>query len=67
MTLDMHYNVFLLYLQDTINQVVFIILKLEFQRLQNENEVLSNLVFLKLQVPIKALMMSMINSFSSIG
>lgn len=56
----MDYNVFLLNIQDKINQEDFFNLKLKFEQLQNKKEALSNLVFLRLQDPIKPLIMSMI-------
>ncbi|EFB0881331.1 hypothetical protein HGC97_000479 [Campylobacter coli] len=59
----MDYNVFLLNIQDKINQEDFFNLKLKFEQLQNKKEALSNLVFLRLQDPIKPLIMSMICSF----
>lgn len=54
----MDYNVFLLNIQDKINQEDFFNLKLKFEQLQNKKEALSNLVFLRLQDPIKPLIMS---------
>lgn len=48
----MDYNVFLLNIQDKINQEDFFNLKLKFEQLQNKKEALSNLVFLRLQDPI---------------
>ncbi|AJW57873.1 hypothetical protein DNA05_06460 [Campylobacter coli] len=59
----MDYNVFLLNIQDKINQEDFFNLKLKFEQLQNKKEALSNLVFLRLQDPIKPLIMSMICGF----
>ncbi|HEF9773595.1 TPA: hypothetical protein SB160_000487 [Campylobacter coli] len=59
----MDYNVFLLNIQDKINQEGFFNLKLKFEQLQNKKEALSNLVFLRLQDPIKPLIMSMICGF----
>ncbi|EAK5759443.1 TPA: hypothetical protein R8E51_001276 [Campylobacter coli] len=59
----MDYNVFLLNIQDKINQEDFFNLKLKFKQLQNKKEALSNLVFLRLQDPIKPLIMSMICGF----
>ncbi|EDN5860529.1 hypothetical protein FVN05_10680 [Campylobacter coli] len=59
----MDYNVFLLNIQDKINQEDFFNLKLKFEQLQNKKEALSNLVFLRLQDPIKPLIMSMICVF----
>ncbi|EAJ4250232.1 TPA: hypothetical protein R8X21_001646 [Campylobacter jejuni] len=59
----MDYNVFLLNIQDKINQEDFFNLKLKFEQLQNKKEALSNLVFLRLQDPIKLLIMSMICGF----
>ncbi|EAL8289875.1 hypothetical protein DXS60_08325 [Campylobacter coli] len=59
----MDYNVFLLNIQDKINQEDFSNLKLKFEQLQNKKEALSNLVFLRLQDPIKPLIMSMICGF----
>lgn len=59
----MDYNVFLLNIQDKINQEDFFNLKLKFVQLQNKKEALSNLVFLRLQDPIKPLIMSMICGF----
>ncbi|EEA8329287.1 hypothetical protein G3010_000153 [Campylobacter coli] len=59
----MDYNVFLLNMQDKINQEDFFNLKLKFEQLQNKKEALSNLVFLRLQDPIKPLIMSMICGF----
>ncbi|MBX0897860.1 hypothetical protein I9V40_05050 [Campylobacter jejuni] len=59
----MDYNVFLLNIQDKINQEDFFNLKLKFEQLQNKKEALSNLVFLRLQDPIKPLIMSMIMWF----
>ncbi len=41
----MDYNVFLLNIQDKINQEDFFNLKLKFEQLQNKKEALSNLVF----------------------
>ncbi|ECZ4177504.1 TPA: hypothetical protein KIL38_001708, partial [Campylobacter jejuni] len=61
----MDYNVFLLNIQDKINQEDFFNLKLKFEQLQNKKEALSNLVFLRLQDPIKPLIMSMICGFLS--
>ncbi|EHZ6716951.1 hypothetical protein LV578_000162 [Campylobacter coli] len=43
----MDYNVFLLNIQDKINQEDFFNLKLKFEQLQNKKEALSNLVFFK--------------------
>ncbi|EDO9024664.1 hypothetical protein GJ384_01285, partial [Campylobacter coli] len=63
----MDYNVFLLNIQDKINQEDFFNLKLKFKQLQNKKEALSNLVFLRLQDPIKPLIMSMICGFLSLG
>ncbi|EAI2287326.1 hypothetical protein FK338_00070 [Campylobacter coli] len=59
----MDYNVFLLNIQDKTNQEDFFNLKLKFEQLQNKKEALSNLVFLRLQDPIKPLIMSMICGF----
>ncbi|ECL9384522.1 hypothetical protein MUJ86_001519 [Campylobacter coli] len=59
----MDYNIFLLNIQDKINQEDFFNLKLKFEQLQNKKEALSNLVFLRLQDPIKPLIMSMICGF----
>ncbi|EKK8821116.1 hypothetical protein PPT07_001260 [Campylobacter coli] len=59
----MDYNVFLLNIQDKINQEDFFNLKLKFEQLQNKKEALSNLVFLRLQDPIKPLITSMICGF----
>ncbi len=59
----MDYNVFLLNIQDKISQEDFFNLKLKFEQLQNKKEALSNLVFLRLQDPIKPLIMSMICGF----
>ncbi|HHD0209423.1 TPA: hypothetical protein ACOSZ1_001437 [Campylobacter coli] len=59
----MDYNVFLLNIQDKINQEDFFNLKLKFEQLQNKKEALSNLVFLRLQDLIKPLIMSMICGF----
>ncbi|ELQ4038110.1 hypothetical protein QSM00_001630 [Campylobacter coli] len=59
----MDYNVFLLNIQDKINREDFFNLKLKFEQLQNKKEALSNLVFLRLQDPIKPLIMSMICGF----
>ncbi|EAJ7009283.1 hypothetical protein YN61_03550 [Campylobacter coli] len=59
----MDYNVFLLNIQDKINQEDFFNLKFKFEQLQNKKEALSNLVFLRLQDPIKPLIMSMICGF----
>ncbi|EAI8954461.1 hypothetical protein CY801_03795 [Campylobacter coli] len=59
----MDYNVFLLNIQDKINQEDFFNLKLKFEQLQNKKEALSNLVFLRLQDPIKPLIMSIICGF----
>ncbi|EAK4276951.1 hypothetical protein CRL57_08980, partial [Campylobacter coli] len=58
--MDTDYNVFLLNIQDKINQEDFFNLKLKFEQLQNKKEALSNLVFLRLQDPIKPLIMSII-------
>ena len=63
----MDYNVFLLNIQDKINQEDFFNLKLKFEQLQNKKEALSNLVFLRLQDPIKPLIMSIICGFLSLG
>lgn len=63
----MNDNVFLLNIQDKINQEDLFNIRIKFEQLQNKKELLSNLVFLKLQDPIKPLIASIISGCLGLG
>ncbi|TBR79881.1 hypothetical protein DU474_02680 [Campylobacter novaezeelandiae] len=63
----MNDNVFLLNIQDKINQEDLFNIRMKFEQLQNKKEILSNLVFLKLQDPIKPLIASIISGCLGLG
>lgn len=56
----MDYNIYLLNIQNKINQEDCFNLKLKFEQVQDEDKILSNLVLLELQDPIKPLIVSII-------
>lgn len=63
----MDYNIYLLSIQDKITHEGYLSLKLKFEQLQNKEQVLSNLTFLKLENPVVPLIASIICGCFSLG
>ncbi|WP_096018461.1 hypothetical protein [Campylobacter lanienae] len=59
----MDYNIFLLSVQDKVDKEDLSTLKIKFNNLQNKEKVLSDLILLPLQDPIKPLILSIIYGF----
>lgn len=63
----MDYNIYLLSIQDKITREDYLNLKLKFEQLQNKEQILSNLTFLKIENPVVPMIASIICGFFSLG